>query len=326
VSKRKIAWACLAALASGSCSGVQSVLDPTGIESERIALLFWIMTWSSAAILAGVGALFVVAILGPQKLRAKLAQQQFIVGAGIAFPIIVLSALLIYGFVLLGLQPQAAGADASYRIAVVGEQWWWRVRYRLSDGRVIESANEIRLPVGEQVVFELTTADVIHSLWIPKLAGKLDMIPGRTTRLTVTANFTGISRAQCAEYCGGAHAMMSLFVIVMEKEKFEGWLEAESGPAKEPVDPIGERLFHASGCGACHVVRGTQAKGRVGPDLTHLGSRHSLAAATLPNDAPSIARWISENQHIKPENKMPPYKIFSEAELAAISRYLAGLK
>jgi cytochrome c oxidase subunit 2 len=237
-----------------------------------------------------------------------------------------LAALLIYGFVLLGLQPQTANSDATYRIAVAGEQWWWRVRYRMSDGRVIESANEIRLPVGEQVVFELTTADVIHSLWIPKLAGKLDMIPGRTTRLTVIANSTGVSRAQCAEYCGGAHAMMALLVIVMEKEEFERWLEAESAPAKEPADQVGERLFQITGCGACHVVRGTRAKGKIGPDLTHLGNRHSLAAATLTNDAASIALWISDNQHIKPENKMPPYKIFSEAELAAISRYLAGLK
>lgn len=322
----RVAILCLMALLCGGCSGVQSTLDPAGTESERVSVLFWVMTWLFTAIFLLMVALFAIAILARPGLRARLAQERWIIVGGILFPMSVTAALLVYGFVLLGLQPQGVADSASYRIAVFGEQWWWRVRYRLPDGRWVESANEIRLPVGEPVVLELTSADVIHSLWIPKLAGKLDMIPGRTTRLTVTANASGISRAQCAEYCGGAHAMMSLYVLAMEKEDFARWLENESKPAPASAEIAGERLFQTAGCGACHAVRGTPARGRVGPDLTHLGSRHSLAAATLPNDEHSIARWISESDHIKPENKMPPYRIFSASELGALSRYLAGLR
>jgi cytochrome c oxidase subunit 2 len=135
-------------------------------------------------------------------------------------------------------------------------------------------------------------------------------------------------RAQCAEFCGGAHAMMSLYVIASEPQEFERWLAAEAAPAAPAVAATadGERLFRAGGCGACHIVRGTDADGTIGPDLTHLGSRRSLAAATLPNDAPSIVRWIRDNQHIKPENKMPAYGIFSETELQALAIYLAALK
>lgn len=326
MTRTRVAILCLMALLCGGCSGVQSMLDPAGTESERVSVLFWVMTWLFTAVFLLMIALFAIAILARPGLRARLAQERWIVVGGILFPMSVTAALLVYGFVLLGLQPQGVADSASYRIAVVGEQWWWRVRYRLPDGRWIESANEIRLPVGERVVLELTSADVIHSLWIPKLAGKLDMIPGRTTRLTVTANASGISRAQCAEYCGGAHAMMSLYVLAMETEDFARWLENESKPAPASAETFGERLFQTAGCGACHAVRGTPARGTVGPDLTHLGSRHSLAAATLPNDEHSIARWISESEHIKPENKMPPYRIFSASELTALSRYLAGLR
>jgi cytochrome c oxidase subunit 2 len=224
-----------------------------------------------------------------------------------------------------GGSPAGSGA-ASVRIAVIGEQWWWRVVYVAPDGRRIESANEIRIPVGQPVALELTTADVIHSLWIPKLAGKLDMIPGRKNVLNVVANEPGISRGQCAEYCGGAHAMMSLYVVAMPENEFETWLAREASPALVAQSGAGQRLFFAGGCGACHAIRGTRAQGRIGPDLTHLGSRMSLAAATLPNRAEDIARWIRDSQHVKPENRMPPYGIFSADELAALAGYLADLK
>jgi cytochrome c oxidase subunit 2 len=215
------------------------------------------------------------------------------------------------------------------QLAISGEQWWWRVTYTTADGRRVESANELRIPVGRPVRIELTSADVIHSLWIPKLAGKLDMIPGRKNVLHLTANTPGVSRGQCAEYCGGAHALMSFYVVALPPAEFETWLskEAEQArPASDSESNAGQMLFLSHGCGGCHTIRGTAANGRIGPDLTHLGGRMSLAAATLPNDEAAIAHWITHNQHIKPTNRMPPFGIFSKTELATLSRYLSGLK
>jgi cytochrome c oxidase subunit 2 len=236
--------------------------------------------------------------------------------------------LLVYGFVVLRATNPPSGIAAT-KIAIVGERWWWRVQYRDGAGHLIESANEIRIPVGRPVEIELTSADVIHSFWAPKLAGKLDMIPGRKNVLRLQAKEIGVSRGQCAEYCGGAHALMSLYVIVAPEPEFEQWLAYEGGAAAAPATEQtreGMRLFGANGCGACHAIRGTSAAGVVGPDLTHIGGRMSLAAATLPNDEAAIARWISDNQHIKPGNLMPPYRIFSDRELSALSAYLAGLR
>jgi cytochrome c oxidase subunit II len=314
-------------LFAAGCREMQSALAPAGPEAEKISFLFWAMTWGSIAITLGLIALTLVAMFGSARWRRAIASEALVVGAGIIFPVVVLAALLAYGFFSLRANASPPG-EKTLRIAVVGEQWWWRVTYQTPDGRRVESANELRIPVGRSVTLELTSADVIHSLWIPTLAGKLDMIPGRMTRMHVTASKAGVSRGQCAEYCGGAHALMSFYVVASSEAEFEAWLAREAGGAQPATDTgtQGERLFHASGCGACHAVRGTSATGTIGPDLTHVGGRMSLAAAALPNDAGSFARWIRDNQHIKPDNRMPPYGIFSEQELGAISAYLANLK
>jgi cytochrome c oxidase subunit 2 len=324
-SKKLAVVAILLPFAAG-CREMQSALSPAGPEAERISQLFWVMTWGSVAIMLGLIALTAVAILGPPRWRQAIASERLVIGAGIVFPVVVLAGLLGYGLTAMSANAPAPG-ERTLRIAVVGEQWWWRVTYQTSDGRRVESANELRIPVGQPVILELTAADVIHSLWIPTLAGKLDMIPGRTTRMRVIASKPGVSRGQCAEYCGGAHALMSFYVVASDEAEFEAWLAREAaGAQSEGPGALGERLFHASGCGACHAVRGTRAMGRIGPDLTHVGGRMSLAAAALPNDAASLARWIRDNQHIKPDNRMPPYGIFSEQELADLSAYLASLK
>lgn len=315
--------------ALAGCNGIQSALSPQGAEAAQVATLFWIMTWTGAAILLGVMILTGIAIFGRERWRSPLRGEWIVVGGGIVFPSVLLSTLLVAGFLITGAESSSRAGQASVRIAVVGEQWWWRVVYRTPDGRRVESANEIRIPAGERVAFELSAADVIHSLWVPTLAGKLDMIPGRKTVLNVIAREPGVSRGQCAEYCGGAHALMSLYVVALERPQFDDWLMREASAARPPEKPEaidGQKLFFAGGCAACHTIRGTEAAGTLGPDLTHLGSRMSLAAAVLPNDATAIARWIRDNQHIKPDNKMPPYGMFSDAELKSLASYLAGLK
>ncbi|WP_119421689.1 cytochrome c oxidase subunit II [Desertibaculum subflavum] len=325
---RCILLACLVLPLAG-CEGVQSVLSPEGLSARRIALLAHVLFIGGAVILVGIVALTALSIYGGAGWRNRLASEKIVIGGGIVFPVVVLTALLVYGLAVTRVGgTDRAGPDA-LRIAVVGERWWWRVIYTDADGRRFESANEIRIPTGRPVELALTTADVIHSFWVPKLAGKLDMIPGRTNYQTVVAEVPGVSRGQCAEYCGGAHALMSFFVVAMPPDEFEAWLVREAGPAAAPGGAAasqGRQLFLRGGCGACHKVRGTPANGAIGPDLTHVGGRLSIAAATLETSPQAFARWIAENQHIKPENLMPPFRIFADDELDALATYLTSLR
>ncbi|MBB2971392.1 cytochrome c oxidase subunit II [Mesorhizobium sp. RMAD-H1] len=315
-------------LASG-CAGVQSALDPAGAEAGRIHTLSWVLILFCTAVFIITAVIAAAALFGSERWRRRLSGEKLIIGAGLIFPAVTLTLLLAYGIIVLGMGGSPADTQDGLRISVVGERWWWRVIYHDENGRRIESANELRIPAGRPVRIDLTSADVIHSFWVPKLAGKLDMIPGRVNTLTLDVEKPGVSRGQCAEYCGGAHALMSFFVIAMAEGDFAAWLANEAKQAGEPTgnsERRGRELFMASGCGACHTVRGTAASGTIGPDLTHVGSRHSLAAATLPNDAEAFARWIRDGQHIKPENLMPAYRIFTDEELASLSSYLAQLR
>jgi cytochrome c oxidase subunit 2 len=222
----------------------------------------------------------------------------------------------------------AGNEPGGLTIEVTGEQWWWRVAYRPGSMEPIASANEINIPAGETVSLVLRSADVIHSFWVPALGGKVDMIPGRITRLELKADRAGIYRGQCAEYCGGPHALMALPVRAMPPAEFNVWLEAQRvpAPASKDQEVRGKELFLAAGCGGCHAIRGTEAQGTIGPDLTHLGSRLSVGIDTIPVNADTIARFISNGQHIKPGNRMPPFRIFSDEELAMLADYLAVLK
>ncbi len=319
----------LALLALHGCAGIQSALEPTGDEAERINVLSWLLILFSTAVLVGVCAIAAAALFGGDALRARISGERLVVGGGIIFPILSLSLLLSYGFYLMGPGSPVVHTDGGLRIEVEGKRWWWRVTYVDENGRRIESANEIRLPVGQPVEIALTSADVIHSFWVPKLAGKLDMIPGRTNRMTLHVTEAGISRGQCAEYCGGPHAFMAFFVVAMPEDEFATWLEREAADAQPPSGAeavTGQALFQSSGCVACHRIRGTIALGTIGPDLTHVGSRHSLAAATLENEPAAFARWIRDSQHVKPENLMPSFEIFTVSELNQLAIYLDQLR
>jgi cytochrome c oxidase subunit II len=317
-----------AALLLAGCAGVQSALDGSGVEAQRVETLYWVMTIGAGIILAGVMALGAAAIFGGERLRGLLSRETLIVGGGLVFPTVTLAGLLAYGLITFA----ARGAASDPRdvfATITGEQWWWRVAYHLPDGSRVESANELRIPVGTPVALGLETADVLHSFWVPSLAGKLDMIPGRTNVLTITATEPGISRGQCAEYCGGAHALMGLNVIAMAPDEFQAWLGAEAGSAIAPGSPElqrGAQIFIDTGCGACHTIRGTAAEGTIGPNLTHVGGRSTIAAATLTTSPEAFADWIENNQHIKPENKMPPFGILGAADLALLARYLDSLE
>ncbi len=198
-------------------------------------------------------------------------------------------------------------------------------------------ANEIRLPVNQPVQFYLESEDVIHSFWIPALGGKVDMIPGRQTRLTLVPTRTGVFRGACAEYCGTAHTWMNFYVIVMEQDDFSRWYRAQALPASEPLTPEstrGAELFLSSGCSACHTVRGTQADGTLGPDLTHVGSRVSLAAGVFTGgnpgqpsvDARDFSEWIADPARFKESVHMPRFGMLPDEDLRSLSVYLQSLK
>lgn len=309
------------------CSGPQSTLDPAGVDAERIAELFWWMTGGSVVIWLLVIGFAVYATHINVGAHSSQSARWLIIGGGAIFPPVVLGGLLIFGLQMLpSLSPPG---KSSLRIAVAGEQWWWRVHYYTEAGPPVALANEIRLPVGETVEFALTSPDVIHSFWIPPLGGKVDMIPGRTTRLTLQPTKVGTYRGACAEFCGTSHALMNFSVVVMEPDAFARWLEHQAAPAQPPRSPLarkGLEAFFDNGCSACHTIRGTIADGLLGPDLTHVGSRLTLGAGLLPNDADAFYSWISHPEALKPGVKMPAFGMLPEDQLAALATYLSGLK
>jgi len=312
----------------GACGNMPAVLDPHGSNAQQTAQIAWVLFWGGGLIFVFVMALAAYAVFASPAHRAWLGRQNFVVGAGIVFPIVTLSALLFYTFKVSGELVGAKDA-APLKIEIVGEMWWWRVHYVDAGGAsVLVTANEVHIPVGRTVELFLESADVLHSFWVPNLAGKLDLIPGRVNVLRVKADSAGVFRGQCAEYCGAQHAKMAFHVVAHAVPEFDAWLAAQQLPAAAPRTPTLERgmtLFIAN-CGACHTVRATPAAGQLGPDLTHVGSRLALAAGTLPNNVGTIAGWIAASQHIKPENRMPSFDRFTGEELRALAAYVESLQ
>jgi cytochrome c oxidase subunit II len=317
----------ICALALTACSGPQSALDPAGEGAERIADLFWIMASGAALIwLLVIGAVIYATRVAPGPHSARVGDALLLWG-GLVVPTVVLGGLLTFG---LALMVDLRAPGDGLKIAVSGEQWWWRVDYH-TPGREapVSSANEVRLPRGQRVELELSSPDVIHAFWIPSIAGKVDMIPGRTTRLVVEPTRTGAFRGACAEFCGESHALMAFSVEVMEPAAFEQWLGQQATGAKAPATPEaarGQELFGQVGCGACHAVRGTAAEGSIGPDLTHLAGRATLAAGILPNDRDALVRWITQTETIKPGSRMPSFEALPGEHVEAIAAYLEGLE
>lgn len=327
LSRRGPTLLCALSLGAAGCEGPQSTLVPAGRGAERIADLFWGMTIGFAVLWLAVVALALYAYGSRREHRVGVGRV-LIVGGGVVFPVVVLTGLLIYGLSEMpSLLP--SGERPTLRIQVIGHQYWWRVRYLRDGAPAVELANEVHLPVGSRVEFELGSPDVIHSFWIPALGGKADMIPGRTTRLVLEPVKTGVFRGQCAEYCGASHALMAFYAIVEEPEPFERWLAAQAAPAVAPREPAavhGAEQFLANGCGACHAIRGTHANGVIGPDLTHVGSRRSLAAGILPNDTRAMRRWLAHPDEVKPGVHMPAFGMLPADTTDALAAYLEALR
>ena len=305
------------------------VLDPAGPFAGPIEVVSWVLFIMGAVVLTIVLIALGVALFGPREWRRRVGGERIVWIGGLAFPIVVLTGLLIYGL-NVSARVAAEPQPGEMRVRVTGEMWWWRVAYLDDQGReVIQDANEVHIPVGQPVVFELESADVIHSFWVPRLGGKTDMIPGRRNFMRLQADEAGVFGGQCAEYCGGPHALMGFVVVAHEPAAYAQWRAKQAGPAIAPAAPQlarGQAVFDANGCGACHTVRGTEYNGLAGPDLTHVGARQSLGAGILPNNQGTLAGWISDRQGIKPGNRMPSYPVLTGADLRDVSAYLDSLQ
>jgi cytochrome c oxidase subunit 2 len=254
------------------------------------------------------------------------AATALVVGLGIAVPIVILVTLFVWSDIFV-LRSTAAPSKKSTQmtIDVVGHQWFWEVRY---PGSKAVTANEIHIPTRTRVNLVGTTADVIHSFWVPELNRKVDLIPGHPNRVLLEADRPGAYRGQCAEYCGLQHAHMAMWVYADPPAQFRAWLANMAKPARAPTTPDerrGQKIFLSSPCASCHTIRGTNAIGKVGPDLTHLGTRTTLAALVLPNNRAALEEWLRDPQHVKPGNRMPRVPL-SDADYRALAGYLESLR
>lgn len=327
----------LPALLAG-CGGPQNALAPHSHASRDIASLFWWMTGGSFIGLALISGLLVLAWVkrghrgspvGPDESGDPHPGEKLgwtvVVGLGVVVPIALVVALFIVSdFAVMPVTEAPAASQTKLTVDVVGHQWYWEVRY---PGTAAVTANEIHIPVRTPVNLVVTTADVIHSVWVPELNRKIDTIPGQTNRILLYADRTGVYRGQCAEYCGLQHAHMSMLVFADTPAAFKAWLAHQAAPAQTTTAAAGagERAFAASGCASCHTIRGTSASGYVGPDLTHLASRTTLAALTVPNRPDTLRDWVLHPQELKPGNQMPDLNL-SAAQLASLVAYLETLK
>ncbi|WP_342116844.1 c-type cytochrome [Pseudoduganella sp. OTU4001] len=245
-------------------------------------------------------------------------------------PLPLLAALMVWSGWQSAQLAHPFSGDARIQVSVTAHMWWWEVRYRdTRSGREAVLANELRLPVGERVYLALTTPDVLHAFWVPALAGKVDMVPGRVHGLTLRAGAPGRYRGQCAEYCGTQHASMALNVIAQPAAGFDDWLAGQARPAPPPQVAggmaRGPAIFLAARCNACHTVRGIAEGGRSGPDLTHLASRSHIAAGALPFSRAALLGWIANPQSAKPGARMPPSSLAPE-DLQTLAAWLETLE
>ena len=312
------------------CAGAHSITEPRSPEARSINRSYWLLFWLAAGVYVVVITLVLVAIARRRRATEPDRRERFdnrlITIGGLAIPIVILGIVAVVTVrVANDLSPAGAAASAPVQITVEGKDWWWRIEYP-NDGVV--TANEIHVPVGQAVDITLISDDVIHSLWIPELNGKQDLVPGQVNHLRFTADTIGTFLGRCAEFCGIQHARMLFVVFVDSDTDYRAWLadnRAAATAASGGQAQLGERIVTTTSCAGCHTVRGTPADGTVGPDLTHVGSRSTIAAGVLPNTPADMRHWLDKTQTVKHGALMPELDL-SNADLDALVAYLEGLK
>jgi cytochrome c oxidase subunit II len=324
-----------------ACSGQQpqqTMMRPAGPMASNIEHLWWFIFVIAVVVFVIVFALFTGAI-ATRRVRGQaqpitdfpieVEQRRVrIVIAATVLSVLVLFSILGYS-VVTSKNMNSLASKNPVSIKVTGHQWWWEVEYPNPQADLtVTTANEIHVPIGVPVVLQTASADVIHSFWAPNIQGKRDLIPGYENAIWFQIDKEGTYRGQCAEFCGHEHAKMSFYVVAESQDKFNAWLQQQRKPAPDPPNDVlahGRDVFVKGTCVMCHTVRGTDAGSRFGPDLTHVGSRMTLAALTIDNTPAGLLRWITDPQHVKAGAKMPALDL-SRPDFVAIADYLRSLK
>jgi cytochrome c oxidase subunit II len=321
--------------AAPSADAPMTFLRSFGAKADQVLPLTWGLTILSILVVVIVSVLLLRSLFASPSVAGqpnqKLPVERPTGGLAWIYVGTAISALVLFGSAVWTMVTLAAvgqpAEEPAFTVEVTGHQWWWQVRY-LSDqpARIFTTANEIHIPVGKPVEVRLTTADVIHSFWVPALTGKTDLVPGQTNLTSIEADKPGTYRGQCTEFCGEQHAHMGLMVVASKPKDFDDWWDAQ---LKVPVPAVAESAEHGETvfvgrCGICHSVRGTPAGGKAGPDLSHLMTRATIAAGTLPNNAGDLAGWIADPQHLKPGSRMPRTEVTPE-QLQQLVAYLQTL-
>ncbi|HTO00276.1 MAG TPA: cytochrome c oxidase subunit II [Microthrixaceae bacterium] len=326
---------------AGGCSGSSpSIVDDHGVEAQKVAGVWWFMFILAIAVYVVVASLIIIGVLrGPRGAEESTPSDsandltpvtardpgdaRWIWVGGIIVPVIILTTLAVV--TIRTVQTVRRPSNHEVTIIVNGERWWWDVRY--PEGSV-RTANEIHIPVGRTVNIELHSNNVVHSFWVPQIAGKLDVMPGQTNRLRLKATEVGRYRGQCAEYCGIGHARMAFMIVAETDADFQRWLirreRTASGPTSE-ITAEGQRVFMSETCSGCHTIRGTSATAQIGPDLSDFGSRDWIGSVTVLNTPENLTEWIRDSHLIKPGSLMPPITL-DDSEVAALVAYLGALK
>jgi cytochrome c oxidase subunit 2 len=330
-----------AAVFLSACSrqGIQNAINPAGPNAASLDRLWWLMFWVTAAVYVLVMIAVVIAIrkgtrgrdlnpllnLSPE---TETRRRNAVLSAA-TVTVVILFVFLIYSYSTGRALTADLGQKNGLSIEVTGHQWWWEVRYNDVDAsNIFTTANEIHIPVGVPVLFTLRGADVIHSFWVPNLAGKKDLIPGKVSTMWLQADKPGVYRGQCAEYCGLQHARMALWIVADPPDQFIAWRQNQtqgSAPPATDSQKHGQQVFLSTTCVMCHAIGGTTAGANYGPNLTHVGSRNTIAAATLANTREHLMAWVANSQTFKPGNRMPPNNL-SDQDLQAVVDYLQSLK
>ncbi|MBI2769817.1 MAG: cytochrome c oxidase subunit II [Burkholderiales bacterium] len=315
------------------------MLEPAGPQAQLILQLWHVIAWTCTGVFAAIlGVLAWVLWRAPRSREGDTADMASAerpepgprrsVGAAVVVSVLLLLALVVASVFTDRALARMSLVDA-VNIEITGHQWWWSARYVNGPAdATFTTANEVHIPVGRPVLMTLKAEDVIHSLWVPRLAGKKDLIPGRTASLQLRADEPGVYQGRCAEFCGLEHAFMGLLVVADPPAQYEAWVAAQRQGAVEPAGAQavrGRELFQTQSCALCHAVQGTSAGGQHGPDLTHVAGRRELAAGTLPNTPAHLAAWISDPQKHKPGTNMPATPL-SQDDLSALVAYLGTLK
>jgi cytochrome c oxidase subunit II len=312
------------------CQSEHHILAPGSPDAAAIEWLWWVLFWVSVVVFVVVLAGWSYALFRRRPAHGQPEPEgrslRWVVVAGALVPAVILVGLTV-ATILTSARISVAAQDPDLTIDVIGHQFWWEVRY--PDAGVV-TANEIHVPAGRATRLRMVSNDVIHSLWVPRLHGKLDLTPGRVSDLVLRPVQPGVYRGFCAEFCGSQHALMGLQIVAQPPAEFQAWLEEQARPARTPVDPDRARglaVFTAYDCHHCHRIRGSglpTGPHLVGPDLTHLPSRATLGAVTVENTPENLARWIVDPHRIKPGVLMPATRMSPE-DLGALVRYLREL-